>query len=144
VSNANANSGNNVVSTLASVIPSALARLFHVEHRAARDRHRTSFRALIWPLTSGNADRIGHGTPPGGLMGPAMLGALVALALGLAVGSSSQRARRARSDYRKTRSLVLGLRKTAWSESIRGLRITAVCAAIALALFVVMNRLGRL
>jgi len=76
-------------------------------------------------------------------MGPAMVGVLIALALGLAVGGASERAKRARSDYRKTKTLVLGLRKVAWSESIRGVRVTAIAGALALALFLVMHTIGR-
>jgi hypothetical protein len=76
-------------------------------------------------------------------MGPAMVGVLIALAVGLAVGSANERAKRARTDYRKTRSLVLGMKKTAWSESLRGVRVTAIAFGVALALFVVMHAIGR-
>src|SRR2546423_699753 len=42
----------------------------------------------------------------GGSMGSAFIGVALALAVGLFVGSSSQRARRARLDYQRTKALI--------------------------------------
>jgi hypothetical protein len=76
-------------------------------------------------------------------MGPAMLGVLIALVTGLLAGGANQRAKRARLDYRRTKSLIPAARKIAWSESIRGVRVLATAAVVMLTLAWVMNTLGQ-
>jgi hypothetical protein len=77
-------------------------------------------------------------------MGSVVVGALIALLLGLTLGSANERAKRARSDYRRTRSLVLGMRKTAWTETISFLKIVASISAVVLVLLAIGVHLSHL
>ena len=75
-------------------------------------------------------------------MGPALMGVLIATVAGLMMGSANQRAKRARSDYQKTRSLIPGARRAAWSESLRGLKVLATALAVLFALAFAMHAIG--
>ena len=76
-------------------------------------------------------------------MGAALIGACIALAAGIAMGSAGQRAKRARVDYVRTKALVPSARKTAWAEGLRGLRVIVTAAAVLIALGLVMNVIGQ-
>jgi hypothetical protein len=76
-------------------------------------------------------------------MGAAMIGACIALAAGVAMGSAGTKAKRARVDYVKTKALVPGARKAAWAEGLKGLRVIATCAAVLIALGLAMNVIGQ-
>jgi hypothetical protein len=76
-------------------------------------------------------------------MGAALIGACIALAAGIAMGSAGTRAKRARLDYVRTKALIPGARKTAWVEGLRGLRIIATAAAVLIALGLAMNVIGQ-
>ena len=76
-------------------------------------------------------------------MGAALIGACIALAAGIAMGSAGTRAKRARLDYARTKALIPGARKTAWVEGLRGLRIIATAAAVLIALGLAMNVIGQ-
>jgi len=76
-------------------------------------------------------------------MGAALIGACIALVVGMAVGSANTRARRARLDYQRTRSLIPMARKVAWTESLKGLRVMATAAAVLIALALAMNVIGQ-
>ncbi len=67
-------------------------------------------------------------------MGSALIGVVIALGIGLFVGSSSQRARRARLDYQRTKALIPAARKTAIEETMRGLSVVATGVAVVVAL----------
>jgi hypothetical protein len=62
-------------------------------------------------------------------MGAALIGIVIALGVGLSVGNAGARAKRARLDYQRTKALIPGARKTAWNESIRGLKVIATATA---------------
>jgi hypothetical protein len=95
-------------------------------------------------LCSADADASKHGDPvEEGLMGAALFGACIALAAGLAAGSASTRAKRARLDYQRTKQLIPAARKAAWAESLRGLRVIATAAAVLVALALAMNVIGQ-
>ncbi|WP_433212613.1 hypothetical protein ACQP00_00330 [Dactylosporangium sp. CS-047395] len=76
-------------------------------------------------------------------MGAALIGACVALAVGIAVGNANARAKRARLDYVRTKALVPAARKTAIAEGLKGLRIIATAAAVLIALGLAMNVIGQ-
>ncbi|WP_238019904.1 hypothetical protein KZZ52_00325 [Dactylosporangium sp. AC04546] len=76
-------------------------------------------------------------------MGAALIGACIALVAGVYAGSASTRAKRARLDYRRTKALVPAARKTAWAESLRGLKVIASAGAVLIALAMVMNVIGQ-
>ena len=76
-------------------------------------------------------------------MGSAFIGIALALAVGLFVGSSSQRARRARLDYQRTKALVPAARKLAVEETMRGLGVVATAIAVIVGLGFVMYLLGK-
>lgn len=76
-------------------------------------------------------------------MAVAMVGACIALVAGIAMGSAGTRAKRARLDYTRTKSLVPGARKAAWAESLKGLRIIATAGAVLVALALAMNVIGQ-
>ena len=76
-------------------------------------------------------------------MGSAFIGVVIALAVGLFVGSSSQRARRARLDYQRTKALIPAARKAAIDETMRGLSVVATAIAVIAALGFVMYLLGQ-
>ncbi|MFG2038813.1 hypothetical protein [Dactylosporangium sp. NPDC048998] len=76
-------------------------------------------------------------------MGAALIGACIALAAGIAMGSAGAKAKRARLDYARTKALVPGARRNAWVESLRGLRVAATAAAVLVALALAMNVIGQ-
>ena len=76
-------------------------------------------------------------------MGPVMVGVLIATVAGLMAGSATARAKRARLDYQRTKALIPGARKIAWSESLRGIRVVATATATLLALAAVMHLIGQ-
>ena len=76
-------------------------------------------------------------------MGSAFIGVVIALAVGLFVGSSSQRAKRARLDYQRTKALIPAARKVAIEETIRGLRVVATGVAIVAGIGFVMYLVGK-
>jgi preprotein translocase subunit Sss1 len=76
-------------------------------------------------------------------MGSALVGVVIALVVGLFVGSSSQRVKRARLDYQRTRALITAARKLAIDETMRGLRVVAAGLAVIAALGMVMYLAGR-
>jgi hypothetical protein len=76
-------------------------------------------------------------------MGPALIGIVIAAVAGVMAGSANQRGRRARLDYKRTRSLIPAARKLAWAESVRSLKVIVVATAAVMALSWVMHLLGR-
>jgi hypothetical protein len=76
-------------------------------------------------------------------MGSAFIGVAVALAVGLFLGSSSQRAKRARLDYQRTKALIPAARKLAVEETMRGLGVVATAVAVVAGLGFVMYLLGK-
>jgi len=76
-------------------------------------------------------------------MGTAVVGVVIALAVGLFVGSSSQRAKRARLDYQRTKALVPAARKLAFEETMRGLTVVATAVAVVAGVGFVMYLLGK-
>jgi hypothetical protein len=76
-------------------------------------------------------------------MGSAFIGVAIALAVGLFVGSSSQRAKRARLDYQRTKALIPAARKLAVEETMRGLGVMATAIAVVAGLGFVMYLLGK-
>ncbi|GAA2368580.1 hypothetical protein [Dactylosporangium salmoneum] len=76
-------------------------------------------------------------------MGVALIAAGIALAAGIAMGSAGAKAKRARLDYVRTKSLIPGARKTAWAENLKGLRVIATAAAVLVALAMAMNVIGQ-
>jgi hypothetical protein len=83
------------------------------------------------------------GTSVGGSMGAALIGVAIALVVGLFVGSSSQRAKRARLDYQRTKALIPAARKLAVEETMRGLGVAATALAVIAALGMVMYLVGK-
>ncbi len=75
-------------------------------------------------------------------MGPVLVCVVVATIAGLMAGSANQRAKRARLDYRRTKSLVLGARKVAWAETVRGVAVVATATTALLVVAVVMYTIG--
>jgi hypothetical protein len=75
-------------------------------------------------------------------MSSVMVGVIVALAVGLTVGRIHEKARRARSDYAKTRALVSGMRKAAWTTTLESLRAGVLVAIALLVVFVAMFQIG--
>lgn len=73
----------------------------------------------------------------------AIVGGLLVLTIGWLVGRSTERARRAHVDHRKTRALVAGLRKTAWKETGQALKAMAAMSVFCLVLFVIAWRGAR-
>lgn len=67
---------------------------------------------------------------------------LIALFIGWAVGRSVEKARRAHVDHRKTRTLVAGLRKTAWRETGQALKAVVGMSAVFIVAFVLAWRGG--
>ena len=94
-------------------------------------------------MGSADADAQHDGPSREGAMGVALIGACIALAAGIAMGSAGARAKRARLDYVRTRQLIPGARKTAWAESLRGLRVIVTAAAVLVALGLAMNVIGQ-
>jgi hypothetical protein len=76
-------------------------------------------------------------------MGSAFIGVALALTVGLFVGSSSQRAKRARLDYQRTKALIPAARKLAVEETMRGLGVVATGVAVIVGLGFVMYLLGK-
>ncbi|HLL64336.1 MAG TPA: hypothetical protein VK453_01165 [Micromonosporaceae bacterium] len=76
-------------------------------------------------------------------MSAVMTGAVLVLMLGWVMGRSMERARRAHVDHTKTRTLVGGLRKTAWRETGQAIRATLVITAVFAVMFVMAWRGGR-
>ncbi|MFI5913988.1 hypothetical protein [Dactylosporangium sp. NPDC051541] len=76
-------------------------------------------------------------------MGAALIGACIALGLGIVVGNAGAKAKRARLDYVRTKALVPSARKNAVAEGLKGLRIIATCAAVLIALGLAMNVIGQ-
>ena len=76
-------------------------------------------------------------------MGSALIGVAIALVVGLFVGSSSQRAKRARLDYQRTKALIPAARKLAVEETMRGLGVVATGLAFVAALGLVMYLVGK-
>ena len=83
-----------------------------------------------------------HGTLEGS-MGSAFVAVVIALAVGLFVGSSSQRAKRARLDYQRTKALIPAARKLAIEETMRGLSVAATAIAVIVGLGFLMYLLGK-
>ncbi|MER7009106.1 hypothetical protein ABT297_39520 [Dactylosporangium sp. NPDC000555] len=73
----------------------------------------------------------------------ALIGACIALAAGIAMGSAGAKAKRARLDYARTKALIPGARRTAWVEGLRGLRVIATATAVLIALALAMNVIGQ-
>jgi hypothetical protein len=76
-------------------------------------------------------------------MGAVLIGACIALAAGIAMGSAGTRAKRARLDYVRTRQLIPSARKAAWAEGLRGLRVIVTAGAVLVALALAMNVIGQ-
>jgi hypothetical protein len=76
-------------------------------------------------------------------MASAFIGVVIALGVGLFVGSSSQRAKRARLDYQRTKALIPAARKLAVEETMRGLGVVATAIAVVVGLGFVMYLLGK-
>lgn len=76
-------------------------------------------------------------------MVPGLVGVAIALIIGMMAGSAGTRAKRARLDYRRTKSLIGTARKLAWAETVRGLKVVAVALMVMVALAVVLNTLGQ-
>ena len=76
-------------------------------------------------------------------MGPAVIGVVIAMVAGVMIGNAGQRAKRARLDYQRTKSLIEGARKLAWAESVRGLKVFAVAGAVVATLAFVVNQLAQ-
>jgi hypothetical protein len=76
-------------------------------------------------------------------MGATLVGACIALAVGIALGNANAKAKRARLDYVRTKQLVPTARKAAVAESLKGLRILATAAAVLIALGLAMNVIGQ-
>jgi hypothetical protein len=75
-------------------------------------------------------------------MGSVMVGVIIALAVGLTVGRVHEKARRARSDYVKTKALVAGMRKAAWTTTFESLRAAFFVAIGLVLVFAVMFQIG--
>jgi len=75
-------------------------------------------------------------------MGSVMVSVIVALVVGLTVGRIHEKARRARSDYVKTRALVAGMRKTAWTTTFESIRAVFLVGIGLLVVFAMMFHIG--
>src|SRR5690348_3676302 len=106
--------------------------------------HPPPFGALIHAVSRENAgpSRF-QARHAGGSMGSAFVGVEIALAVGLFVGSSSQRAKRARLDYQRTKALIPAARKLAIEETMRGLSVAATAIAVIVGLGFLMYLLGK-
>jgi hypothetical protein len=69
---------------------------------------------------------------------------LVALVVGLWVGASFARAKRARSDLRGTKKLVSGLRGKMWNTTFHTLRAGLLLAGLLFVFFVGLHAAGKL
>lgn len=75
-------------------------------------------------------------------MGSLLVGVCIALAIGLSVGRIQERAKRARTDYAKTKLLVSGMRKTAWRSTIVALRAAVLVGFALVVVFAAMFHVG--
>ena len=75
-------------------------------------------------------------------MSSVMVGVIVALAVGLTVGRIHEKARRARSDYTKTKALVAGMRKAAWTTTFESIRAAFFVGVVLIVAFVAMFHIG--
>ena len=75
-------------------------------------------------------------------MGPVLVCVVVATVAGLMAGSANQRAKRARLDYQRTKSLIPAARKLAWAETLRGLTVIATATAALVVMALIMYAIG--
>lgn len=75
-------------------------------------------------------------------MGSVMFGVVLALVAGLLLGRITEKARRARSDYVKTRQLVGGMRKASVTAILDATRAVVIVAAVLLVAFIAMYKVG--
>ena len=77
-----------------------------------------------------------------GPMGPVLVCVVVATIAGLMAGNANQRARRARLDYQRTKSLIPAARKIAVAETLRGLAVIAAATMALVVMALIMYSLG--
>ena len=75
-------------------------------------------------------------------MGSVLVGLVGALVVGLLLGRITEKARRARSDYIKTRQLVLGMRKASVTAFVDAARAVIIVGGVLLVAFLAMYKIG--